>query len=49
MFENLRLDHLGRVIYRIIRFAGYTEEWWFEYDSKGNKSLAKYIKEKKPF
>ena len=47
MFENLRLDHLGRVIYRIIRFAGYTEEWWFEYDSKGNKSLAKYIKEKK--
>ncbi len=48
MFENLRLDHLGRVIYRIIRFSGYTEEWWFEYDSKGNKSLTKYIKEKKP-
>lgn len=49
MFENLELDDLGRVVYKITRSGGYTEEWWFEYDSKGVKVLKKYIKEKKPF
>ena len=49
MFENFEVDDLGRIIYRIIRKGGYTEEWWFEYDSRGEKILVKYIKERKPF
>jgi len=48
-FENATLDDLGRVIYKIVRRVGYTEEWWFKYDSKGKKICAKHIKEKKPF
>ena len=49
MFENFKLDDLGRIIYRITREGGYTEEWWFEYDKRGEKILVKYIKERKPF
>jgi hypothetical protein len=49
MFENFEVDDLGRIIYRIVREFGYTEEWWFEYDKRGEKILVKYIKERKPF
>ncbi|MEN8805744.1 MAG: hypothetical protein ABF278_08980 [Wenyingzhuangia sp.] len=49
MMENLRLDDLGRVIYRIVRGVGYTEEWWYSYDSQNNKTLIKHIREQKSF
>ena len=48
-FEHIRLDELGRIIYKFVRFVGYTEEWWFSYDSQSNKTTDKYIKEQKPY
>jgi len=48
-FEHLRLDDLGRIIYKFTRSVGYTEEWWFSYDSQSNKTTDRYIKERKPF
>lgn len=48
-FEHLHLDDLGRIIYKFARFVGYTEEWWFSYDSQSNKTIDKYIKERKLF
>ncbi len=48
-FEHLHLDDLGRIIYKFARSVGYTEEWWFSYDSRSNKTIDKYIKERKPF
>ncbi len=48
-FEHLHLDNLGRIIYKIARSFGYTEEWWFSYDGQSNRTIEKYIKEKKPF
>ena len=32
-----------------IASVGYTEEWWFSYDSQSNKTTDRYIKERKPF
>lgn len=49
MAENFRFDNLGRIVYKITRKVGYTEEWWYKYDDKGKKILVKHIKEKKPF
>lgn len=47
--ENFRFDNLGRIVYKIVRGVGYTEEWWYKYDDQGKKTLIKHIKEKKPF
>ena len=49
MAENMHFDELHRVIYKIVRKIGYTEEWWYKYDSQGNRTVIKHIKEKKPF
>ncbi len=48
-FSHLHLDDLTRIIYKFARSVGYTEEWWFSYDSQSNKTIDKYIKERKPF
>ena len=46
-FENATLDDLGRVIYKIVRRVGYTEEWWFKYDNKGKEYVQSILNDLK--
>jgi hypothetical protein len=43
--EEYDLDDKGRIIYMKREADCITEEWWYEYDEKGNKICTKYMEE----